>query len=144
VISLPRSHEQPLLIDRITLEGKRFNLYTLEKARESEGMYIRSATKFKWSPDGRYLAFYLNMNSGSLSADGVGIRVLDLQHPEQLLDLGGGLRYAQWLAWSPDSSQLAYIRGGGREATTNKRLHLVDMRDGGKITDCGLTGQVDT
>ena len=144
VISLPRSHEQPLLIDRITLEGKRSNLHTLEKAEGSEMMYTHSATGFKWSPDGRYLAYHLNMNSASLSADGVGIRVLDLQRPEQPLDLGVGLGYAQWLAWSPDSSRLAFIRGEGREATTNKHLYLADMREGGKITDCGQAGQADT
>jgi Tol biopolymer transport system component len=53
------------------------------------------------------------------------------------------LEYPEWLAWSPDSKQLAFINGAGREATTEKRLFIASMADG-KIADCGSAGQVDT
>lgn len=144
-VSLPRNKERPLLINRITLKGQSANLLTHgEPNTTEEYFYTRSASGLQWSPDGRYLAFCLEPSSGSLAADGVAIQVLDLQQSGHPLDLGGGLKYAQWLAWSPDSTRLAYIDGGNRDATVNKRLCLADMQSGGKTTDCGRAGQVDT
>jgi len=144
-VSLPRNKERPLLINRIDLKGRSVNLLTYDEPDAAdEFLSARSAAGLQWSPDGRYLAYYLEPGSASLAADGVSIQVLDLQQSGQPLDLGGGLKYAQWLAWSPDSARLAYIVGGGRDATVNKRLYLADMRNGGKITDCGSAGQVDT
>ncbi|MDI6907698.1 MAG: stalk domain-containing protein [Thermoanaerobacterales bacterium] len=143
-VSLPRTRERPLLIDQITLGGKITNLLTDgEPYPPGEYFYTRSATGFRWSPDGRYLAYYLEPGSPSLAADGVDIRVLDVQRPGRPLELGAGLKYPQWLAWSPDSSRLAYMDGYGRDATVDKRLYLADMRSG-SITDCGSAGQVDT
>ena len=142
-ISLPRNEKQPLRIDQITLKGEHTNLLTLGEAGVKENeIYTRVATGLKWSPNGRCLAYYLNRNSASISADGVAIQVLDIPQNEPN-DLGGGLAYAQWFDWAPDSSQLAYIAGGGREASINKRLHIFDVKTG-QITDCGETGQVDT
>lgn len=142
-ISLPRNEKQPLRIDRITLKVDHTNLLTLGEAGKMENeIYTRVATGLKWSPDGRCLAYYLNPNSASISADGVAIQVLDIPQKKPI-DLGGGLAYAQWFDWAPDSSQLAYIAGGGREATIQKRLHIVDVKTG-QITDWGQTGQVDT
>lgn len=144
-VSLPRTRERPLLINRITLTGETANLLTDGKANTSDDyFYTRSATGFQWSPDGRYLAYYLEPSSGSLAADAVSIQMLDLQKPGRPMDLGGGLKYAQWLAWSPDSTRLAYICGYGRDAAIDKRLYLADMQFGGNITDCGSAGQVDT
>ncbi|HCF71149.1 MAG TPA: hypothetical protein DER33_06120 [Syntrophomonas sp.] len=143
-ISLPRNAKQPLRIDQITLKGDHTNLLTLGEAgiKENES-YTRVATGLKWSPNGHCLAYYLKPNSASISADGVAIQVLNIPQKKSI-DLGGGLAYAQWFDWAPDSSQLAYIVGGGREASINKRLHIVDVKTGGQITDCGQTGQVDT
>ena len=142
-ISLPRNEKQPLRIDRITLKGDHINLLTLDEAGKMENeIYTRAATGLKWSPDGYCLAYYLKPNSGSLSADGVAIQVLNMPQKKPI-DLGGGLAYLQWFDWAPDSSQLAYIAGGGREATTHKRLHIFDVKTG-QITDCGQTEQVDT
>jgi len=144
-ISLARTQKQPLLIDQISLKGERNNLLTLgEPIKPEDGIYLWAATGFKWSPNGRFLAYHLRPNSGSLSADGVGIQVLDLKQPRKPLDFSGGLSYAEWLAWSPDSTHLAYIEGGGREATINKHLFVVDMQAGGKATNYGAAGKVDT
>ena len=144
-VSIPCTEEHPLLIDRITLQGERTHLLQLGEKRTSddEMIFPWGAQGLKWSPDGRYLAYYLRSNSGSLSADGVSIQLLDLSKVGRTVDLGGGLKYSQWLAWSPDSQQLAFINGGGREATKDKHLFIASMVDG-KITDCGSTGQVDT
>lgn len=143
-VSFPASQEQGLRIDRVTLNGERTNLLQLGEKITSYDNIIDpwGAQGFKWSPDGRYLAYYLRPNSGSLSADGVTVQLLD-SATGKTLDLGGGLKYPEWLAWSPDSKQLAFINGSGREATTEKRLFIASMADD-KIADCGSAGQVDT
>ncbi|WP_406676891.1 stalk domain-containing protein [Neomoorella carbonis] len=144
-ISLPRTQDEPLRIDRLTLKGERSNLLTLGEAGTPIGeVYPSFAYGLSWSPDGRYLAYHLHPNSASLAADGVDLQVLDLEQPGKPLDLGVTLNYSGWLAWSPDGSRLAYIRGGGRDATIDKRLTIVDLEAGGKITDYGQAGQVDT
>jgi len=145
-VSFPRTKDHPLHVERVTLDGECTNLFSIGKEVSAEDdlySYPWAAQGFKWSPDGRYLAYFLRSSSGSLSADGVGIEVRDLQNPAVPIDLGSGLMYPEWLAWSPDSTQLAYIQGGGREATVNKQLCIVNMEDG-KVSECGLTGQVDT
>ncbi|MDN5362282.1 MAG: hypothetical protein PWP70_1329, partial [Moorella sp. (in: firmicutes)] len=103
-ISLGRTKEQPLRIDRLTLKGERTNLLNLGEAGTPEGqIYPSFATGLRWSPNGRYLAYYLHPNSGSLSADGVALQVLDLQKPGgQPRGLGTSLHYKEWLSWSPD------------------------------------------
>ncbi|MGD0152462.1 MAG: stalk domain-containing protein [Thermacetogeniaceae bacterium] len=142
-VSFPANSEQGLRIDRIVLDGKRLNLLQFGNKVVQQGDIISSwgATGFKWSPDGEYLAYYLRPNSGSLSADGVAIELLD-STTGKTLDLGCGLSYPEWLAWSPDSKRLAFIKGSGREATMDKRLFIANMADG-KIDDCGSVGQVD-
>jgi hypothetical protein len=143
-VSLPRTEDQPLRIDRLTLKGERHNLLTLGEAGTAvDEIYFSYATGLKWSPNGRYLAYYLHFNAASLSADGVPLEVLDLDNPRQPLDLGTSLPYRQWLAWSPDGDRLAFIQGSGREATANKRLCIVTL-PGGKITFYDQPGRVDT
>lgn len=143
-VSFPANWEQGMRIDRVTLNGERTNLLQLgDKITSYDNIiYSWGAQGFKWSPDGRYLAYYLRAMSSSLSADGVTIQLFDIT-TGKTLDLGGGLEYPEWLAWSPDSKQLAFINGAGREATTEKRLFIASMTDG-KIADCGSAGQVDT
>ncbi|WP_338827032.1 stalk domain-containing protein [Neomoorella thermoacetica] len=144
-VSLPRTQDEPLRIDRLTLKGERSNLLTLGEAGTPIGeVYPSFAYGFSWSPGGRYLAYHLHPNSASLAADAVDLQVLDLGQPGKPLDLGVTLNYSGWLAWSPDGSRLAYIRGGGRDATIGKRLTIVDLEAGGKSTDYGQAGQVDT
>ena len=144
-VSFPRKRDKPLSIDRISLIGERTNLLTLGEAGAVEDIvYPWAATELKWSPNGRYLAYYLRPNSGSLSADGVSIQVSDLKNSGKSFELGGGLQYSEWLAWSPDSTRLAYIEGGGREATVNKHLYIADMTNGCKLTTCEQSGQVDS
>lgn len=148
-VSCPRTFDPPyqrLHIDRVTLKGERTTLFSAGDAGQpnfDHVIYPWAAGGLQWSPDGGYLAYHLRPNSSSLSTDSVELQVIDLQHPDQPVDLGPGLHYANWFAWSPDSTQLAYILGEGRFFNSNKRLYILNVKDG-KITDCGQQGQVDT
>ncbi len=143
-VSLPRSPRHPTQIDRVTPDGKRTLLWTTGEplgAGQTDDLYIWAAVGLTWSPDGKRLVYYLHPNSGSLTADGVGIQLLDV-NTGKTTDIGEGLTYRQWLAWSPDSARLAFVRGGPREATTNKQLAFAEA--GGRVVPAGKPGFVDT
>lgn len=140
----PRMANQPLHIDQIALDGKRSRLLTLPNSDPTAvSLACGAADGLSWSPDGRYLAYFLYPFSGSVAADAAAIRLLDLQHPAASRDLGTGLIYKDWFAWSPDGRELAFITGDGREATHHKRLSIIDASSG-KIIDWGSEGLVDT
>ena len=143
-ISFPRTVEQPPTLVQANLTGEQTVLYTLkdEAPVDLEGIYSWAFISLKWSPDGRYLAYHLGVNSASLTADGVETGVLNVK-TGQSFNLSGGLNYLQWLAFSPDNTKLAYIAGGGRDAMLNKRLEIVDLISG-KITDYSQKGYADT
>lgn len=139
-----RTRPNDLKIERITLDGNRSNLVSLGKPTDfADGIYLSSIKGLTWSPDGKYLTYFVLLNSASLSADGVLLQLLEVES-KQTRDLGGSLAYPEWLDWSSDSRYLAFIQGGGREATANKRLFVVDTYAGFKIEDDGLEGYVDT
>ena len=146
-VSFPRLYNapySPLHVDRLTLEGKRARLFSVGEAGWQEFyLYQWSANGLKISPDGRYLAYHLNSNAVSMSADSEKLQVTDLQQPGHAIDLGRGLSNPDWFAWSPDSSQLAFILGEGRWPSTNKKLQVLSVDDG-KITDYSQQGEVDT
>ena len=92
-----------------------------------EEIFLWAPKGLQVSPDGRYAAYYVLYNSASLSADGVPVQLFNLGKPtEKPVEVGAGLAYPEWLSWSPDGSQLAFIEGTGREATQGKRLRVVD------------------
>jgi hypothetical protein len=138
----PEAENPPPYIDRIGLDGAHARLLTTPSSGYRP-MVSGVPDGLSWSPDGRYLAYFLYPSSGSLAADGAPIRLLDLRHPGKSLDLGIGLIDKDWFAWSTDSKRLAFIAGDGREATGNKRLSVIDLSDG-KIEDWGSAGVVDT
>ena len=133
-------------LSRIDLQGRAGSLLVLPAAlagNYQDGMYIRDITGLKLSPDGRYLACFLGMNSSSMNADGMNLQIVDLQQ-RTLFPVGGALGYPEWVAWSPNSREAAVILGGGREASINKHLALVQIgEDGFKVRDLGETGRVD-
>jgi Tol biopolymer transport system component len=140
----PRMANQPLYIDQIALDGKRSRLLTLPNSDPTAvSLACGAADGLSWSPDGRYLAYFLYPFSGSVAADAAAIRLLDLQHPATSRGLGTGLIYKDWFAWSPDGRELAFITGDGREATHHKRLSVIDVSSG-RIRDLGSEGEVDT
>jgi len=142
-ISLPRTEERPWRLERISLQGQRELLAGGEAGLSREGIYTWAPYGLTWSPDGRYLAYYLLANSSSLNADGVPLEVLDVVEPQKRITLGPCLPYRQWLAWSSQGNQLAFIQGAGREATENKRLTVLTL-PGGRLTAHGQEGWVDS
>ena len=143
-ISLPRkTKKEPLIIDRITLNGVRTNLLTkFYPVVKGESIYVWAASGIKWSPNGQFLAYYLLPNSASLAADKTYIQLLNIPKHETV-NLGNGLAYREWLAWSPDSTYLAYIQGNKREATIDKHLYLLDTQKY-RYTNISKSGYVDT
>jgi dipeptidyl aminopeptidase/acylaminoacyl peptidase len=145
-VSFPRLYGppySPLHVDRVTLKGVRNRLFSLGEAKRQEFYkYLWSATGMQFSPDGRYLAYHLDSNAASFSFDSQKLQVIDLQQPGNPVDLGLGLNRDGWFAWSPDSSQLAYILGEDRFFNTNKRLYTLNVKDG-KVTDLSQQGMVD-
>lgn len=143
-VSFPRTADRAPTIEQVNLTGKRKVLYTLKDYEpvEHDGLYSWAFIGLKWSPDGHYLAYHLRMNSGSLTADVVTIGVLNTVNG-QLISLNDGLKYREWMAFSPDGEKLAYIAGVGREVPLNKKLEIVDLASG-KITDLSLEGHADT
>ncbi|GFN22157.1 stalk domain-containing protein [Thermanaeromonas sp. C210] len=143
-ISFRRTAEEPWRIDRLNLRGERTNLIKGMGTGNPIGeVYFSHPVGLKWSPNGRYLAYYLRYNAASLSADGVPLEVLDVENPQKPLNLGIGLPYRRWSAWSPDGNKLAFIEGSGRQATYNKRLLVVTLPEG-DITSYGQPGTVDS
>ncbi|MGZ4123693.1 MAG: hypothetical protein ACXVOI_10875, partial [Tumebacillaceae bacterium] len=143
-VSLPRTTTQPLRIEELCLNGSRKRLFTdpgLAPAQPGS-IFLREATGLTWSPDGRYLSYFINQSSASLSADNVPIYTLDTYTGTSRM-IGNGLGYREWLAWSPDSRTLAFINGGNRMVTTNKSLMLLDTTSG-QITNLAKKGFVDT
>lgn len=145
VISLVQTLSDPLDIKKLSLDGKLSSVYTrLDSRKAEEGIYVWSVTGLTFSPDGRYLAFFLPVNSASISADGVSLAVLDTVKGGNPFEIGGSLEYPEWLAWSPDSTQLAFINGGGREATCRKWLSITNMDAEPLTTDINPAGMVET
>lgn len=108
-----------------------------------EGIYAWAARAMAVSPDGAHVSYYLQYNSASLSADGVPIELFDLsQRGKKPTLLGTGLIHPQWLRWSPDGKQLAFIDGTDRMATYNKHLKLADPS--GKVVSDSPQDSVDT
>ncbi|MEA4924305.1 MAG: stalk domain-containing protein [Syntrophomonadaceae bacterium] len=134
-------------LDRVDLQGRASCLFVLPAALAGDyqdGMFIRDINGLQLSPDGRYLACFLGMNSGSINADGMGLQIIDLQQ-ETSFQVGCALGYPEWAAWSPDGQKLAAILGCGRTASTGKHLALVQIdKNGFKVQDLGETGQVDS
>jgi Tol biopolymer transport system component len=130
-VSFSRTKDHPPMLEQVDLTGNRQVLYTLkdEEPVDPEGLYIWAFISLKWSPDGKHLAHHLRMNSGSLTSDVVATGLLDVAD-KKVISLNEGLKYQQWLAFSPDSEKLAYIAGAGREVILNKQLELACLADG--------------
>ncbi len=134
-------------LDRVDLQGRANCLFILPAVLAEDyqdGMFIRDINGLQLSPDGRYLACFLGMNSGSMNADGMGLQIIDLQQKTSF-QVGSALGYPEWVAWSPDSQKLAAILGCGRMASIGKHLELVQIdKNGFNVQDLGETGQADS
>lgn len=135
---------RPMTFVLQNLAGQPLATYPIaEPPNGEEDIYGLAATKMKVSPDGQLVAYYVQYNAASLSADGVPIQLFNLKQPaKKPIELGTGLAYPQWLAWTVNSQQLAFIDGTDRMATKNKHLKLAG-RDG-KVVSASPADSVDT
>lgn len=128
LVSTQAEQNRPMTLSLRDLNGNQQAAYPIAEPPDvQDGIYPWAPMGMQVSPDGRFVAYYVQYNSASLSADGVPIQLFDLGEPsDKPLEIGEGLAYREWLAWSPDSKQLAFINGGDRMATHNKRLRIID------------------
>lgn len=144
LVSLPVEKNRPMTLSLRDLAGKTVASYPIaDLPNAGEEIYGWAAKGLQVSPDGKQVAYYVQYNSASLSADGVPVQLFDLNQPQKKpLELGIGLAYAEWMRWSPDSNQLAWIDGSDRMATQNKQVKVVDRQ--GKPVFEGGKGQVES
>ncbi|AMA72816.1 hypothetical protein ACH33_08085 [Aneurinibacillus sp. XH2] len=141
-VSYMRTEQHPMTVERVALDGTSSVLFNIgETKKAEEEIYSSAIVGMKWSPDGEYLAYFIRPNSGSMSADANDIEAINIK-TKQRIALGGGLKYPAWFAWSPDSTQLAYIDGEGREAVSDKALCIFYTKSG-KIVQAGQKGTAD-
>ena len=85
-----------------------------------------------WSGDGRYLSFWQEqILSASISADGAPLFVIpaDGGKPQEV---GRTLLYQNGIiAWAPNSSQIAFVNGGGRDIWVRKHVVISDLAGAG-------------
>jgi hypothetical protein len=143
LVSTPAEKNRAMTLGRLDLSGKLVASYPLAaQPNVEEGIYEWAARNMQVSPDGGMVSYFVQYNSASLSADGVPIRLFDLSQPSKKpMQLGVGLSYAEWLAWSPDGKLLAFIDGTDRMATKNKHLKLADRN--GKVVSASQQDKVD-
>jgi hypothetical protein len=148
VVSRLRDKENTPEIDQIDLKGGSSCLFVLPEDVAGDyqsGLYIQDISGLKLSPDARYLACFLGMNSGSINADGMSLQIIDLSQRKLADNLGVALGYPEWVQWSRDSKKLAAIMGSGRMASTNKHLAMVEVGTNGvSFEDLGEVGQTDS
>ncbi|MBM7109054.1 Protein TolB [Brevibacillus laterosporus] len=141
-VSFPQTQIENLHINQVFLDGTSRTLYRQMTSTITEGIYARDATGLVWSPNGAYLAYFEKPNSGSISADGVPIKVLQI-HSQKIFQIGVGLAYPEWLTWSKDSTRLAFINGGDRMATYGKNLRIWEVLNK-QVYNKGQTDKVDS
>lgn len=91
---------------------------------QSEQFFAVTTSPFKWSPDGKWIAF-LAKPTASLSADGNTLCFLAAD-ARSFVKAGQMLDQFDWFQWAPAGGLFAYIEGTGREAIRNKRLTVVE------------------
>jgi len=95
-----------------------------------------------WSPNSRYVLFWLGPLSASILADGLPLHVLDIETGEVTPLAGVTLLNPRYQSWAPDGSALAFTAGGYRSAQVNKWLNLYDTASGQVTTVVSKTEQI--
>jgi hypothetical protein len=98
------------------------HFYTI-KIGENE--VFASTSAFKWSNDKKWISFLL-IPTASLSADGNMLCVLSA-NGKTFQKMDEMLNESEWFQWAPYNGLLGYVSGGGREATSNKRTHVLKV-----------------
>ncbi len=96
----------------------------------------------QWSPDCRHVLFWLGPLGASILADGLPLRVLDVETGQVTLLANAALLNPKYQSWATDGSALAFTAGGYRSAQVNKWLNLFDVTSGQVTTVVSMTNQV--
>ncbi|MCI3920949.1 DUF3889 domain-containing protein [Paenibacillus sp. TRM 82003] len=100
----------------------------------SDDFFAVSLSPFRWSPDGRQVAFIAHPTA-SLSADGNWLCVLN-RDGSGFRKIGRMLARNDWFAWAPPSepapSRLGFIEGEGRFEVSDKRFAYRDVQGAAK------------
>jgi Tol biopolymer transport system component len=83
-----------------------------------------------WTPDGRNILFWSYPSSASLLADGTSLKSIATGGGTPREIVRSMLPYPDFLAASPDGSDLLVARGAGRETWSHKRLVKVTLSTG--------------
>ncbi|WP_462412727.1 translocation protein TolB [Neobacillus sp. Marseille-QA0830] len=85
--------------------------------------YYVGTSPFKWSQDQKWISFLLTPTA-SLSADGNTLCLLS-DNRRVFHRVDEMLNYPDWFRWAPSQNLVGYIRGTGREATSNKQAAVL-------------------
>jgi hypothetical protein len=77
-----------------------------------------------WSPDSRYLLFWLGMNSASIQADGLPLWSIEVSTGKTFQLSKATLLNPTYYSWAPDGQALVFTNGGYRSAQIQKWLSL--------------------
>ncbi|RKP51665.1 translocation protein TolB [Cohnella endophytica] len=132
---LPSGSWTPVDIVEIPLKGTPAAKTTkrlFELPKMSEDFFAVDTSGFKYSRSGRWIAFIANPTA-SLSADSNTLCLLSadgslFRKVDQMLN------DERWFQWADRTDRLAYIGGIGREATSNKRLMVLDAPEGKPVS----------
>jgi Periplasmic component of the Tol biopolymer transport system len=91
---------------------------------QSDDFFAVQTSSFKWSPDGKWIAF-IAKPTASLSSD-ANTLILISSDGQSFVKAGQMLGYTDWFQWAPGSGKLAFIEGIGREASSNKKLTILE------------------
>lgn len=106
----------------MTDNAKRFATLPHQLHIDGHKIMPTGTSLFKWSPDGKWLAFIASPTAG-ISADNNALCVLSADG-RHLYTVGEMLYNPTWFAWAPDADTIAFIGGEGRLDTRNKALAL--------------------
>ncbi len=113
-------------------ENKTFSTdIIIEGRRTTDEMIGYVPIVWNISGDGKYIYIMEKPESGSLSADGIGIGIYDVDEKThtEFMDIGA-LRYKTNLAINPKNNNLiGLIEGGGREMIENKEAILLNINE---------------
>lgn len=96
----------------------------------------------QWSPDSRYVLFWLGPLSASILADGLALWVLDVETGQVTPLADVTLLNPRYQSWALDGSALVFTAGGYRSAQVNKWLNLFDVSSGRVTTVVSETEQI--
>ena len=83
-----------------------------------------------WSSNNRYVLLWSGLLGASIMADGLPLRMLDVETGQVTPLADVTLLNPRYQSWAPDSSALVFTAGGYRPSQVNKWLNLFDVTSG--------------